>query len=78
MIHDKFSLFTLSNDERVTCESIISSNTDSNVTVLPTHHINDFGDFDMFVTVLLLPILCLLFVPCFMAILWCSATLLKM
>lgn len=44
MIEDKFSLFPPTNDERVTCESIISSDHKSSITLLPTHHINEFGD----------------------------------
>ena len=34
----------LSNDERVTCESMLSQEPSSRVLVMPTHHINELGD----------------------------------
>ena len=44
MIDDRFCLFPLSVDEKTTCESITSI-PNSIITVMPTHHINELGDF---------------------------------
>lgn len=43
-IEEKYALFPLSSDEMVTCESITSV-PGSRITVMPTHHINEIGDF---------------------------------
>ena len=44
MLDTKFSLFPLSADEEFTCKSILLAE-NSQVTVMPTHHINEFGNF---------------------------------
>ena len=40
----QYAMHPLSNDERVTCESMLSQEPSSRVLVMPTHHINEFGD----------------------------------
>jgi len=44
MHNTKFSLFPLTQDEKVTCESILSAD-NAQLLVMPTHHINEFGNF---------------------------------
>ena len=41
---EQFAMHPLSNDERVTCESMLSQEPSSRVLVMPTHHINELGD----------------------------------
>ena len=40
----QYAMHPLSDDERVTCESMLSQEPSSRVLVMPTHHINEFGD----------------------------------
>lgn len=44
MIDERFCLFPLTADEKTTCESITQV-PGSAITVMPTHHINELGDF---------------------------------
>ena len=44
MIDDRFCLYELSKDEQVTCESITQINK-GKITVMPNHHIDEFGTF---------------------------------
>lgn len=37
-------MHALTQDERVTCESMLSQEPSSRVLVMPTHHINELGD----------------------------------
>lgn len=43
-ISEKFSLFPLTADERTTCQAIVQPQT-ATLTVMPTHHIDEFGNF---------------------------------
>ncbi len=40
----QYSLYPLSEDERVTCHSMLSQDPSGKILVMPTHHINDLGD----------------------------------
>ena len=41
---EPFAMHALTQDERVTCESMLSQEPSSRVLVMPTHHINELGD----------------------------------
>ena len=41
---EQYCMHTLTPDERVTCESMLSQEPSSRVLVMPTHHINELGD----------------------------------
>ena len=43
-LKEGYAMHPLSNDERVTCESMLSQEPSSKVLMMPTHHINEFGD----------------------------------
>jgi hypothetical protein len=47
IVDTRFSLFDLSKDEKMTCESLTQVDGTS-ITVMPTHHINDLGSFTGF------------------------------
>lgn len=44
MLDQRFELFPLTNDEKITCDSILQVQ-GSHVMVMPTHHINEIGHF---------------------------------
>lgn len=41
---EQFAMHPLSQDERVTCESMLAQEPSSRVLMMPTHHINEHGD----------------------------------
>jgi hypothetical protein len=43
-LSEQFSMYPLTNDERVTCDSILAQDPSSKILMMPTHHINELGD----------------------------------
>lgn len=43
-LHEQYCMHPLTQDERVTCESMLALEPSSKVLVMPTHHINELGD----------------------------------
>lgn len=43
-LQEQHCMHALTQDERVTCESMLSQEPSSRVLVMPTHHINELGD----------------------------------
>ena len=43
-LHLRYAMHPMSVDERVTCQSMLTHESSSQVLVMPTHHINVMGD----------------------------------
>jgi hypothetical protein len=44
VLSEQYAMHPLTQDERVTCESMLSLEPSSKVLVMPTHHVNELGD----------------------------------